>query len=210
MVVQPSGEVYMTGRMASFFPTTIFYRTVAVHRNATLRWQADFGPPDAYHRANAIAVDAFGNVFVTGQAANSYFWPPPSFDFLTIKYDNDGHELWTKRYNGPANGDDIAIGIAVTPDGGIFVAGQSANTNGGTDITLIKYVELENIQWLPNGTVLLQFPAPSGQSVRFQASTNLTTWQDIATVTASPDCIARYTDTSVSKYAHRFYRLAVP
>jgi len=210
MVVQPSGEVYMTGRMASFFPTTIFYRTVAVHRNATLRWQADFGPPDAYHRANAIAVDAFGNVFVTGQAANSYFWPPPSFDFLTIKYDNDGHELWTKRYNGPANGDDIAIGIAVTPDGAIFVAGHSANTNGGTDITLIKYVELENIQWLPNGTVLLQFPAPSGQSVRFQASTNLTTWQDIATVTTSPDCIARYTDTSVSKYAHRFYRLAVP
>ncbi len=94
--------------------------------------------------------------------------------------------------------------------GGIFVAGQSANTNGGTDITLLKYVDLQNIQWLSKGAVLLQFPAAPGQSVRFQASTNLTTWQDIATVTASPDCIARYTDTTVSQYPHRFYRLAVP
>jgi len=155
-------------------------------------------------------LDSLGNVFVTGQAANTYFWPPPVFDFLTIKYDNDGHELWQKRYNGPANGDDIAIGIAVTPDGGIFVAGTSANTNGGTDITLIKYVELQNIQWLPKGAVLLQFPASPGQSVRFQASTNLITWQDIATVTPSPEGIARYTDTTVSQHPHRFYRLAIP
>ena len=133
-----------------------------------------------------------------------------TFDFLTIKYDNDGHELWTKHYDGPANGGDIAIGIAVTPDGGIFVAGQSANTNGGTDITLIKYVDLVNIQWLSKGAVLLQFPAAAGQSVRFQASTNLTTWQDIATVTVPSDCIARYADTTVSNYPHRFYRLRSP
>ena len=71
-------------------------------------------------------------------------------------------------------------------------------------------MDFANIQWLPNGAVLLQFPAACGQSVRFQASTNLTTWQDIATVTASPDCIARYTDTTVSQHPHRFYRLAIP
>jgi len=207
----PSGEVYMTGRLWAGFAYRIFYRTAALNANGTLRWSKDFDPTpsvQSYHRANGIALDSLGNVHVTGQSSPTYL--QPSFDFLTIKYDNDGRELWTKRYNGPANGGDIAIGIAVTPDGGIYVAGQSANTNGGTDITLIKYVDFENIKWLPNGAVLLQFPAASGQSVRFQASTNLTTWQDIATVTVPPDCIARYTDTTVSQHPHRFYRLAVP
>src|SRR5262245_38858057 len=205
MVVQPSGEVYMTGQPGGGLCTT-----VSLNTNGALRWLADFGPADQSHGGNAIALDSFGNVFVAGLASDSYFWPPPSFDFLTIKYDNDGHELWTKRYTGPANGDDIAAGIAVTPDGGIFVAGTSANTNGGTDITLIKYVDLVNIQWLNKGAVLLQFPAPPNQSVRFQASTNLTTWQDIATVLASPEGIARHTDTTVSKHPHRFYRTVTP
>jgi uncharacterized delta-60 repeat protein len=208
MVVSASGEVYMTGRVSG--ETTLIYRTVALNTNGAQRWLADFGPTGTHHRANGIALDALGNVFVTGQAANSYFWPPPIFDFLTIKYDNSGHELWTKRYNGPANGHDIATSIAVTPDGGIFVAGTSANTNGGTDIILIKYVDLVNIQWLSKDAVLLQFPASPGQSVRFQASTNLTAWQDLATVSASPEGIARYTDTTVSQHPHRFYRLAVP
>jgi len=208
MAVQPSGEVYMTGWIHAV--PTIFYRTIALSTDGNRRWQVDVGPSGTYHRANGIALDGLGNVFVTGQAANSYFWPPPSFDFLTIKYDNDGHELWTKRYNGPANGHDIATSIAVTPDGGIFVAGTSANTNGGTDIVLIKYVDIQNIQWLPKGAVLLQFPASPGQSVRFQASTNLTTWQDIATVSASAEGIARYTDTTFSKYPHRFYRTVTP
>ena len=214
MVVPPSGDVYLTGRVPSAFPTTIHYRTLALRTNGTQRWLVDYSTPGGYYRGNGIALDALGNVFVSGQASSNYleaeFVGGHSFDFLTVKYDSDGRELWQKRYNGPANGRDIAIGIAVAPDGGIFVAGQSANTNGGTDITLIKYVDIANIQWLSKGAVLLQFPATPGQSVRFQASTNLITWQDIATVPASPSGIARYTDTTVSKYPHRFYRLAVP
>ena len=211
MVVSPSGEVYMTGRLWAPFAYRIFYWTIALNTNGTARWSKSYDPTptvQSYHRANGIALDPLGNVYVTGQSSPTYGFPV--FDFLTIKYDNDGHELWTKRYNGPASGDDIAIGIAVTPDGGIFVAGQSANTNGGTDITLIKYLDFANIQWLKKGAVLLQFPAAPGQSVRFQASTNLITWQDIASVTTSPEGIARYTDTKVSQHPHRFYRLAIP
>jgi hypothetical protein len=213
MCVVPSGNVYLTGRVPSGFPDTLYYRTVALDSNGTQRWVADYATLGGYYRANGIALDALGSVYVTGQASSSYVegtFIGSSFDFLTIKYDNDGHELWQKRYAGPANRGDIATSIAVTPDGGIFVAGTSANTNGGTDITLIKYVDLVNIQWLTKGAVLLQFPAPPGQSVRFQASTNLTAWQDIATVPATPEGIARYTDTTVSEHPHRFYRLAVP
>jgi len=211
MVVSPSGEVYMTGGVFALSAYRIFCTTMALNTNGTLRWSKDYDPTptvQSYNRGNGIALDPLGNVFVTGQSAPTYGFPV--FDFLTIKYDNDGHELWTKRYNGPANGSDIPVAIAVTPDGGIFVAGTSANTNGGTDITLIKYVDIQNIQLLSKGAVLLQFPASPGQSVRFQASANLTNWQDIATVTASPEGIARYTDATVSKYPHRFYRLAVP
>jgi hypothetical protein len=213
MVVPPSGDLYLTGRAPSAFPSTLHCLTLALGTNVTQRWLADVSTPNGYYRGNGIALDGHGNVFVTGQASTNYTeaeFIGHTLNFLTIKYDNDGRELWQKRYNGPANGRDIATGIAVAPDGGIFVAGTSHNTNSGSDITLIKYVEIANIQWLAKGAVLLQFPATPGQSVRFQASTNLSIWQDIATVSASPEGIARYTDTAVSQIPHRFYRLAVP
>jgi hypothetical protein len=66
---------------------------------------------------------------------------------LTFKYSGaDGSVLWKKRYNGPANGNDGAAGIAVAPDRSIYVTGYSANASGGSDIVTIKYVMPTTIQ----------------------------------------------------------------
>jgi hypothetical protein len=101
------------------------------------------------------------------------------------------------------------MAILVAPDGGIFVAGHSATASGGNDFVLIKYVELPAIQW-QGSQVLLQFCATNNQPCRFQATTNLTDWQDLATVAPDPNGICRYTDTNVTAHPHRFYRTVPP
>ena len=69
----------------------------------------------------AAAVDAAGNVYVTGESAGAGF----DFDYATIKYDPEGNELWVARYNGPGNGSDVASALAVDAAGNVYVTGQS-------------------------------------------------------------------------------------
>ena len=54
------------------------------------------GPANSYDAATAVAVDASGNVFVTGVMT-------AGIDYATIAYSGAGVPLWTNRYNGPGN-----------------------------------------------------------------------------------------------------------
>jgi hypothetical protein len=120
------------------------------------------GVTNGTNQAIAIALDSSGNIIVA----------IPS-DFATLEYDTNGNEKWVKRYDGPANGNDEGKAIAVDVSRAVYVAGTSANTNGGTDIVLIKYVELQSVRVLTNGHAFLQFFGTSGTNYRFQASLNL-------------------------------------
>jgi hypothetical protein len=55
------------------------------------------GPANESDEASAVAVDASGNVFVTGSSASSV----GNDDYVSIKYSGAGVALWTNRYNGP-------------------------------------------------------------------------------------------------------------
>src|SRR6266705_2972292 len=83
-----------------------------------------------------MTVDSAGNVFVTG---GSYGGPTTDEDYATIKYSNGGVPLWTNRYNGPANGIDLATAIAVDSSGNAFVTGRAAISGNIPDYATIKY-----------------------------------------------------------------------
>src|SRR6266487_3921662 len=51
-----------------------------------------------------------------------------------------GATLWVRRYDGPANGDDAAASVAVSPAGGtVYVTGYSTGATSGPDYVTAAY-----------------------------------------------------------------------
>jgi uncharacterized delta-60 repeat protein len=117
----------------------------------TQDWAAIYnGPGNGADRANSIAVDGSGNVYVTGGSIGN----GTSFDYVTIKYNSAGAEQWTARYNGPGNSDDWAYSIAVDGLGNVYVTGGSRGSGTFDDYATIKYNSAGVEQWVQryNGT----------------------------------------------------------
>ncbi|MBL0047608.1 MAG: SBBP repeat-containing protein [Bacteroidetes bacterium] len=75
-------------------------------------------------KANALDIDASGNVYVTGYSETTN--GTLSDDFLTIKYDPSGIQQWALKYNGTGNGEDRATAIKVSQNF-VFVCGKVWN-----------------------------------------------------------------------------------
>src|ERR1041384_5613327 len=88
------------------------------------------GLGNADDKATALALDASGNVFVTGY---SYASGGVNSDYATLAYSNAGVPLWTNLYDGTGSNWDYAYAIAVGQSGNIFVTGGSFGTGAGND-----------------------------------------------------------------------------
>ncbi len=86
--------------------------------------------------AKALAVDASGNVFVTGYIERISY---PSRDFAIVAYSSVGVPLWTNRFNGAGHSEDEVTSIAVDGSGNVFVAGNSTGTNDNSDFITLAY-----------------------------------------------------------------------
>lgn len=131
-----SGNVFVTGgwEAANGLPD---YVTIKYSGAGVPLWTNRYnGPANSQDSAWAVAVDRNGNVFVTGE---SYAGIGECCDYTTIKYSNAGSTLWTRRYNGPGNSQDVAHAIAVDSSGNVFVTGESYGSNGFSDCATIAY-----------------------------------------------------------------------
>jgi hypothetical protein len=140
MAIDGSGNVYVTGYSDGDRQTSADYATVKYGSLlGTQQWVARYnGSGSGYDRAEAIAIDRSGNVYVTGFSVGrgSYF------DYATVKYDSAGVRQWVARYNGPGrSGDDEAQGIVVDGSGNVYVTGESQGSGTGYDYATIKYVQ---------------------------------------------------------------------
>jgi len=63
-------------------------------------------------------------------------------------------QQWVARYNGAANGTDIAYHLALDPTGNVYVTGSSRVSETNTDYTTAKYDASGNQLWVKtyNGT----------------------------------------------------------
>jgi hypothetical protein len=79
----------------------------------------------------SVAVDADGNVVVTGQVRGGLgdTTQVGGTDSLAVKYNSAGVEQWVQRFGG--TGDDKSTAVAVGDDGTVYVAGKAASAFGG-------------------------------------------------------------------------------
>jgi hypothetical protein len=141
IAVDDSGNAYVTGYSVSeTWPNVNYdYATIKYDSQGNQLWvQRCNGPGNDYDAAFAIAIDGYGNVYVTGVSVGS----GTSGDYATIKYYPDGDTAWVRRYNGPGNLSDYACAIATDSFNNIYVTGYSMSS--GTwpfnyDYATIKY-----------------------------------------------------------------------
>jgi hypothetical protein len=89
--------------------------------------------PTSMDNASAVAVDATGNIFVTGTSFDS----SSGSTFLTIKYASDGSLLWTQRYS--IAGLEDASRLIVDQLGNVIVVGNSQGGTSQEKHPLVKY-----------------------------------------------------------------------
>jgi Bacterial Ig domain len=138
MGVDKNGNVFVTGwaRQGSPDFTNAFYTAKYGAANGALLWEKKYSRPSSDDQAIALAVDAAGNVIVSGFGNNSV-----ARDFTTLKYAGaDGALMWEQIYNGPDNREDAPWDVAADGAGGALVTGYSINASGNADILTIKYV----------------------------------------------------------------------
>ena len=134
MAVDASGNVYVTGlsRCDSHYD----YATTKYDSDGIEQWAARYNGPGNYHDTpKAIALDAFGNVYVTGYS----YGDGTSHDYATIKYNSNGVEQWVARYNDPDNGNDVVHAMVLDALGNVYVTGESDDNDSRLNYTTIKY-----------------------------------------------------------------------
>jgi alpha-tubulin suppressor-like RCC1 family protein len=176
VVVDASGNVYVTGYFNS--PTIVFgsytltnagsYDVFLVKYNASgnVLWATSAGGTDD-DEGSSLALDASGNVYVTGYFKSSTLIfgsytltnaGTSNNDIFLAKYDANGNVLWAKSAGGTDN--DYGISVAVDASGDVYLTGwfdspaitfgsyTLTNVSAGSgDIYLVKYDMNGNVLW---------------------------------------------------------------
>jgi hypothetical protein len=144
LAVDGFGNVYVTGSSVAS-GTGLDYATIKYYPDGDTAWVRRYnGLAGLADEATAIAVDASGNVYVTGNSEGD----GTQEDYVTIKYFSGGDTAWVRRYNGPGNAKDMATAIAVDGSGNVCVTGYSIGSGSAEDYATIKYYSNGNVAWV--------------------------------------------------------------
>lgn len=82
-----------------------------------LVWNKSYDPGPRADEGRGIAIGGDGYIYITGYHDNG-----KDYDWCTVKYSPNGTREWAKLYDSH-KGDDFADGIAIGPDGYVYVCG---------------------------------------------------------------------------------------
>jgi len=131
-----SGNVFVTGDIGNDSTNSRDIATIKYNSNGILQWISFYnGPFKEYDYGLAIGIDNFGNVYVTGGSTDSMNYS----DYVTVKYNSQGVEQWSRRYGGSDNYYDQARSLVIDKSNNIYVTGYATHIGTGYDFTTIKY-----------------------------------------------------------------------
>ncbi len=141
IVSDGSGNVYVTGRSIGI-GTGYDYATIKYNSAGIEQWVERYnGTGNSIDSANSIALDASGNVYVTGTSVGSTTY----YDYATIKYNSSGTEQWVARYNG--NLYEFASSMKADDSGNVYVTGKRTDDETFISYLTIKYNSAGEEQW---------------------------------------------------------------
>ena len=91
-----------------------------------------------------MVIDSRNNIYVTGFS----FSNGSNYDYVTIKYNQDGIERWVRTYNGLGDSTDISNSVSVDREGNVYITGVSYGLGTKGDFATIKYDTLGNLIWV--------------------------------------------------------------
>ena len=133
-----SGNVFIAGS-CHLTATNIAYALVKFSSAGSLWWDVTHDGIDTLGAdyASGLTVDRSGNAIVTGRSWSSV--AGHDYDYLTVKYNGSGQQLWEDWFDGPGEAQDEARGIASDSSGNAYVTGASLNTQNDLDFVTLKY-----------------------------------------------------------------------
>jgi hypothetical protein len=182
MTIDEDGNIYITATGDGGKKAGVDFVTFKYTPDGELEWTARYnGPSSGEDFPYAIAVDESGHVYVTGRSfVNNLSKGLVNFDYATVKYDQNGVQVWASRYNSPGNRNDVSKDVKVGPDGYIYVTGYSDAEyvlGPGNSITTIKYDPSSGAElWKEVYDVLPNInggPGEEANSIAFDASGNI-------------------------------------
>ena len=208
IAVDKSGNVFVAGRTDGN-SSSADYVTIKYSNAGAPLWTNRYnGPANLYDEVTAIAVDASGSVFVTGNSGYGV-----SADYATLAYSSTGVALWTNCYNGPGNGADYARAVAVDSNGNLFVTGESFGSSSASDFATIKYsssIGRLAIERDGSDGLFIRYTGAPDVTYRLQRAASVTgAWSDLATNTAPASGLIEYHETSPPP-GQAFYRTVQP
>jgi CTP:phosphocholine cytidylyltransferase-like protein len=136
LAVDGSNDVIVTG--SSWNGSTDDYATIKYSSTGLPLWTNRYSysaPGNNYDYARAVAVDTSNDVVVAGYSYDS----GSVYHYATIKYSSAGLPLWTNRYSGSGNNNDILAAVAVDGSNNVIVTGWSVGSGTTNDYTTVKY-----------------------------------------------------------------------
>ncbi len=136
IAIDNSSNVYVTGQCGVDTITRNDICTIKYNSNGVQQWVAKYnGPTNQNDYGLSIGLDRERNVYVCGGSSGNLRYD----DYVTVKYNAEGIEQWSRRYSGSANFIDQARSLVVDKSNNIYITGYATEANTCYDFTTIKY-----------------------------------------------------------------------